>query len=168
MKYVLFLYGLLTSAPVLAEGWYFDAGRGSASAEHSDFDLEGSDQYTRVAIGYERPDDISIEAGRLDLGDPADGLITASVDGVYGAIKGTLRGGQVDSFLRAGLFKWEGEVCFAGFVCETLDGSDLFIGAGFGFAVGPGSLNLELNYVDLDDEVSVTMSGISYSILFWR
>jgi hypothetical protein len=169
MKQALFLLAL-ASGPVMAEGWYVDIGRGSADAEYSDLDLEGSDQYGRFALGYERADDIAIEAGSLDMGEVEDELGSASAKGIFAAMKGTVRGDQVDFFMRAGLYKWKVDVC-AGAVCEKEDGIDPLIGAGVGFKIGPGSLNVELNFVRMEhreEAVNVTMPGVSYSVLFGR
>lgn len=165
MKSVFCFCLALASAPALAEGWYVDLGYGGAHAEHNESDLEGSDQYMRASLGYERPDDISIEGGYLDAGEATDGLIAASTDGVFLAMKGTVRSDQFVWYGRAGAFKWSGEVCRAG-VCDNEGDLDVLLGLGVSFALGPGALNAEVNFVQLDDDVNVTMTGVSYSFFF--
>lgn len=158
-----------------AEGWYLDVGLGDMDAEESDIFLDISDTYSRLTVGYERSDDIALEGGFLDLGEEQIDVIpvtigeqvinaiTVSADGVFGAMKGTIRGDPADFYLRMGVFKWEAKACASGIGCLKEDDYDLFVGAGLGFDAGPGSVNLELHAVELDI-VNVTMLGASYTI----
>lgn len=162
---ILALFAFAFSQQALAEGWYFDGGIGNADVEEGGFD--GSDTYFRIGAGYESSDVLSYEGGFLDLGDADDGGVTASADGLFGAVKGTMPGDSVDLFGRIGIYMWDAETCIDGLGCSSDDGSDIFFGAGVGFDAGPGSLNVELHLMELDD-VDVTTIGASYSVPFGR
>ena len=147
-----------------AEDLYFDGGLGNASADVED--LEGDDTYFRIGVGYQYSKTVSFEGGYWDLGEAQDGIFTAAVDGMYGAVKVSAEGkGKVNFFGRIGMYLWDSTVCAGGFGCEGDDGSDIFFGGGVSFAAGPGTINLELHTMELDD-VDVTTIGGSFSIPF--
>ena len=166
LKYGLIAVLFAFSGQLAAQELYFDGGVGNASAEEED--LEGDDTYFRIGAGYKYSKSIAFEGGYWDLGEAQDGIFSASVDGLYGAVKATAEGnGSMNFFGRIGLYMWDSTLCAGGFGCEDDDGSDIFFGGGISFDAGPGTINLELHLMELDD-VDVTTIGGSFSIPFGK
>jgi hypothetical protein len=166
LKSVLLSAALLFSQSLFAASLYFDGGLGSSSVEIEQFD--GSDTYLKLGIGFEIAENISIEGGFWDLGEPSDLGVTASADGLFGNVKfGFPLNSDTRLFAKIGLFMWDGEI--EGFGSD--DGNDLFYGGGVSFDMGPGQLNLEILLSELGSDIGdfdVMTIGGSYSIPFGR
>lgn len=159
--FILFLFAF--SIPSSAQ-FFIEGGLGNANAEEDD--IEGDDMYSRIAAGYQYSDALSFEGGYWDLGEPEDGPVIAAADGIYAAVKGTFdTGGSAGVFGRVGLYSWDSTICVRSVGCLDDSGSDIFFGGGVGFAAGPGTFNLELHLMSLED-VDVTTIGASYSYRF--
>lgn len=151
-KSFLFTWILLSSQALFAAELYFDGGLGNANVEIGNADED--DLYMRIGIGGELSDALSVEGGFWDLGD----FGPFSVDGLYGNIKAsTSLQKNLRLFGKVGLYMWD---------AGQEDGNDLFFGGGLSFGnMGPGSLNVEIILMDLD-EADATTIGASYSIPF--
>ncbi|HEY3487827.1 MAG TPA: outer membrane beta-barrel protein [Gammaproteobacteria bacterium] len=147
---------------------YLDLGLGNSTVEIDDF--EGSDTYFKVAIGGEISDNITAEGGFWNLGEAEDAGVEVSADGLFGDVKFSHDlNSDTSIFGKLGLFMWDGEAC-AG-VCASDDGNDMFYGAGVGFAVGSGTVNIEILMSELGADLGdfdVTTIGGSYSIPFGK
>jgi hypothetical protein len=176
IKSILIAGGFLFAQSSFAAQWYFDAGLGNANLESDlggGLEVEGDDTYLRVAVGAEFSEALAVEGGYWDLGEASDNVlglvdVSSSVDGLFGDVKGSMAlNSDTALFGKIGLYLWDADSCVEGFGCEGNDGNDLFYGGGVGFDMGPGTLNLELLLMSLDD-ADVTNLGLSYSFPFGK
>ena len=158
-------------------GFYIGGSVGQATLElpaAPDFDFNENDTAWKLLVGYNfdlGTFDLGVEAGYVNLGTPAIGDSTASIQfeptgfNAFGLAGFEL--GPIDLFAKAGFIAWDVEVQISGSqVPAPFQFSDTETGTDFGYGIGAnwnfGKLGIRAEYegYDIDDTDTVYMLSL--------
>lgn len=162
----LFLSSAIFAQPLLAKdnkqvdhrGVYVGGGYGLISASGDD-DFDDDDDAYNVFIGTQFNQMISLEAGYLDFGKFGNDTFNTKLDGYTLGLKlGLPVTERITLFVKGGNYWWDADL--SGFDNTlSLDGNELFYGAGASFAISKNwQLNLDYTRYDFefeDDEIGI-------------
>jgi outer membrane immunogenic protein len=188
-KYLLFLAVFLVAAAVpvsaIENGFYIGGSIGGSSLEVRDFDddfgafrFSDGDTAYKLFGGFRFLNFLAVEAGYVDLGDPAD--VIASIEGdeleVQIGVKGwdafavgLLPLGPVDLFAKVGVVSWDADI--RAVLNEVTDsdsdsGTDAAYGIGVAIRLGGVALRAEGEQFDIADAEDVYMFSVGATFTF--
>lgn len=167
---------LIACAPAQAEtAWRFGIGGSRVQVEMDDV-LDDRTSGWSIFGGFEFNRYLAVEAGYIDAGEVkeevvASGVVAVDTTAFFGSVLGSLPLGDsaASLFGRAGMLSWksdlEGRVSGDTIVSAEADGTDPYFGAGIAATIDNALLRAEYSIAELDDDVDVTMIGLS---VVWR
>jgi len=159
----------------LAEGFSVGASIGASKITVDDsssgIDFDGSDVGWKVFGKFMFNDNLGLEVGYVDFGNPGDSIFgfgtDIAADGIDAFLIGSLPASEsVDLFGKVGYVSWDAEISAPG-VSESDDGSDLAVGIGAAFHTSDTfSILGEWEWFDIADSDAVWMLSIGIEVGF--
>ena len=168
------LAALISTSAYADEGLSLGASAGYVNIEDSEpgFDFEASDTGYKLFANYEFTNNLAIEGGYVDFGNPEDvvlglpGEIDASGWNLYGVGNLPLSD-SVDLVAKAGIVNWEADSIIDGILVDTEDGTDLALGFGARWKMGDAfGFRAEVDWFDIDEADSVWMASVGFELRF--